>query len=256
MLHLKLLNQYLNTISRLSDKNKKLLALIISFFSLLSKDRRRTIYTNSFCLNVPYRPIQTFYNFYYSLFLLITFHIKEALPLKIKSNIPPELKKGGILISAHIGAYELGAIYLALRQIPCAAIIEDVPFWSNFLSKIREKYNIKVIKLGDVSGLLKAIKEKRVIFILGDRWIKGRKRIVNLFSCKRILPGGIDVLVRKFHLNLFWGYFVKKDNFFLCQIKKFENINDIDSIMFKIIKKYYTQWSVFQNGWKLPYSKN
>jgi len=95
--------------------------------------------------------------------------------------------KGTILLTAHFGNWELGALYMGLalnKQIDVLVKKQRNRLVANWMTEIREKFTNKEASLGiSIRGLYKTLLGGGVIGIVGDQ--RGKKKdgiVVNFFN--------------------------------------------------------------------------
>ena len=95
--------------------------------------------------------------------------------------------KGTILLTAHFGNWELGALYMGLalnKQIDVLVKKQRNRLVANWMTEIREKFTNKEVSLGiSIRGLYKTLLGGGVIGIVGDQ--RGKKKdgiVVNFFN--------------------------------------------------------------------------
>lgn len=110
------------------------------------------------------------------------------------------LKKGLIILSGHIGNWELGGIALGLLGYPMNAITltHKDPRVNRFFNRQREEKGVKVIQLGKaVRGCLEAFGRNEIVCILGDRDFTQGGIVVNFFGRPTMIPKGPAVFFLK-----------------------------------------------------------
>ncbi|MEP7344332.1 MAG: lysophospholipid acyltransferase family protein [Gemmatimonadaceae bacterium] len=81
--------------------------------------------------------------------------------------------RGAIVVTAHLGPYELGGACLAARGYPASAVAEDLgPEVMQALSTFREATGMRVISLERaVIGTFRALKENTAVLLVADRLV-------------------------------------------------------------------------------------
>jgi len=118
-------------------------------------------------------------------------YIKQAL----------EEGRGAILITPHLGNWELGGVTFALRGSPIHALtLKDSEHKvQDFRDRMRGSIGIKSVHIDPknnwtVLKLINLLKNNQVIAMLGDRWEGGKKTEVTFFGRKVIFPAGAVAL--------------------------------------------------------------
>ena len=191
--------------------------------------------------------------------------LKDNVTLEKIESIDEALshKRGSVIISAHLGNWELGGIVLALLGYPINVVVlphTNEKVNSMFVEK-RLKQGIKVIPVGySVRRCYEALKKNEFVALLGDRdtTSNGVERV--FFGRKCILPRGpVDMAVRT-GADITFGFFVREsggkyrfnfDGPIITEkgVTKDELWEKIINKMQEQILKYPDQWFVFYPLW-------
>jgi len=181
-------------------------------------------------------------------------------------NIRKGLKrgKGVILVSAHLGAWELAGPYLASCGYPLFVVGESkgpgMEFF-NFYRKYRERFGAKVIRLEKKSismNILSLLKKNKVITLIADRDISGTGKVFKFFGKNVKLPIGAAYISKKSGAPICIGFMVRKERGYYGYIFSpiYPEKESIQGLMQKIINvfereisKYPDQWFVFERIW-------
>ncbi len=209
--------------------------------------------------------------FYYILFLIDFFAIKKLNFSHLHSRVQirglhhldnlVKNQTAGILVTGHLGNWELAGIYLGALGYPLCAVVEDVGKPVKFLNELREKTGMETILTSETRKIIKAIKNRKIIVLLGDRDVTGTGLETPFLNGRKKLPLGPAYMAKKFNLPLLLGYFVytKEGNYFEALAEPLNYSQNIDIIKLHqliasqlglYIKKYPTQWIVFQDEWR------
>ncbi|MEO0084127.1 MAG: hypothetical protein ABIJ94_00135 [candidate division WOR-3 bacterium] len=170
-------------------------------------------------------------------------------------------KKGAILITAHLGNWDLAGVYLASLGYPLTAVVEDIPEMSNMHNYFRIKGGIETVFTFEIKKMINALHRNRVLVLLADRDLTNRGIIVNFLAGKKKIPTGPQAFTLKYQAPILFGYFVLdekrrkyqayisrpyyfKNNFANTEITQF-----IADQLSNYIKQFPTQWFVFQDEW-------
>jgi lauroyl/myristoyl acyltransferase len=111
-------------------------------------------------------------------------HITDALALG----------NGVILALPHLGGFDFAAAWLAGRGVPPAVVVEAVepPELFEWFAEVRRGIGMEVIRLGPeaATGVIRALRENRVVCLLSDRDIAGDGMAVEFFGETTTLPAG------------------------------------------------------------------
>ncbi len=187
-------------------------------------------------------------------------HGEENLWRAVKEN------NGAVIVTYHMGNYELSAIYLTLRGFPITSVVEKVssPVHYTMYNKLRTKFGTELISTAETARIVNAVKRKRVLALIADRDITGTGIVVNFFKGKRKFPIGPAYLSLRFNIPVITGYFVlggkkryigfidKKIEFkpsgnFKKDVKRLTLL--IEKKMNGYLEKFPEQWFVFQDEW-------
>jgi KDO2-lipid IV(A) lauroyltransferase len=120
-----------------------------------------------------------------------TEYIKEAL----------DEGKGAILVTPHLGNWELGGVSFALKNCPVYALTlkDSETEVQTYRDSVRGSLGIRTVHLdpddyGTVIKLAGLLKQNKVIAMLGDRWEGGKKSVVSFFGQRVAFPGGAAAL--------------------------------------------------------------
>lgn len=251
----------------------------ISYFILESK--RNLVYEN---LKIAFpdwnqKKIKTcaFENFkHYGITFFELFKTKVLVPKVQIEGIENLKEKPAILITGHIGNWELMGQVLGRKGIPLFALAKRsyLNVFTDFLIKLRKRGNVETILRAEEESpklLLKAIKEAKILGFLIDQDTKADSLFVNFFQRPASTPKGpVEIAIKK-KLPLNFGYLIRKNYFnYYLKIEKIDisnlNLEEILIILNKkieeVIRRHPTQWVWVHRRWKTkptslnPYKKN
>jgi predicted LPLAT superfamily acyltransferase len=185
------------------------------------------------------------------------------------------MEEGGLLISAHIGSWEIAGNFLQRlnKRFNIIMFDEEHQKIKNFLDDVLSEKNLHVIPLKDDLSHLLAIKEalenKELVAIHADRFIEGSKTISHEFLGREAqFPEGPFYLAARFGVPITFVFAVKETNrhyhFFASPAKQYEiaskrsireddlrpMIKDYICEMEHIIGKYPLQWFNYHKFWE------
>ena len=185
-----------------------------------------------------------------------------------------EENTGGLLISAHIGNFEMAGYMLERLKTTVNIIMFDAEIAKikDYLNTITSRnYNVIALKEDNshICEINNAFRKKQIVCIHGDRYIKGNKTMaVDFLGEKAYFPIGPFYLAMKFNVPVSFVFAMKETkkhyHFYATppkyyqqqgiQVKRDQTIHTIikDYIyqMEKIIRKYPSQWFNFYNFWE------
>lgn len=177
--------------------------------------------------------------------------------------------KGVIVLSAHLGNWELGGVAIALLGFPfwVVALTHKSKKVDKFFNSQRESKGIKVIPFGRaVRACFNVLRDNQMVALVGDRdFTKEGGIIVDLFGKPTSLPKGPAAFALKTGAAIVPGFMVRNpDDSFTLRMEKpifvspQENPSENDLkglidrykiILEEYIKKYPDQWYVFRKFW-------
>ncbi len=171
--------------------------------------------------------------------------------------------KGVILITAHLGNWELGGAVLAGMGYPLNVVTLKQPSakLNDFFQKHRRRRGMAVVPHGHaVKHLIKALRRNEFIALLADRDYSRRNDFASLCGAQACLPRGAVWLAEKTGAPILPGFmFRKEDDTFLLRlyppIRSDAGVTQ-DDLQRKIcealedgIGAYPHQWFMFQRVW-------
>lgn len=190
-----------------------------------------------------------------------------------------QMDKGGLLISAHVGNWEIAGQLLNRLEKKINIILFDAEHQQikTYLSEVLTNRNVNFIVIRDnYSHLLEikqALADKEIIAMHGDRFIEGNKTVVADFLGKPALfPVGPLNMASRFNVPVSFVFAVKETrkhyHFYatpLLEIPFSRNpkqreisLNDAVKVYVRkleeILLLYPLQWFNYYNFWKVPES--
>ncbi len=171
------------------------------------------------------------------------------------------MKRGLILVSLHIGNWDLAGCYLGALKLPLVAVAETTePKMFDFYTKRREHTGIKTIPLNSSPfSFARVLKENRVLGLIGDRDVTHSGIRTKFFNGWRMVPTGAERLAKAFKSPVSICYVVLNNNKpfrYLGMLEKPEIVKDRWSFTEKIVEKFEhvirefpDQWFVFRSEW-------
>lgn len=171
--------------------------------------------------------------------------------------------RGVILLTAHLGNWELGGAFLAALGLPMTvvALPSKSPTMERLYRQQREHRGMKVIELGHAGiATIKALKRKEFVALLGDRDFTANGRRVPFFGREATLPRGPAWLAKRTNAILVMGFVTRgtDDSFFLhihppidpLEEPSEEAIHDkVITILEEEIARNPCQWFLFTPFW-------
>ncbi len=180
---------------------------------------------------------------------------------------------GGLLISAHVGNFEMAGFMLERLKTAINIIMYDAEHAQikNYLSSVAKRnFNVIVIQedQSHIYEVNKVFSEKQILCIHGDRFVKGSKTLTTRFlGAEAEFPTGPFYLAMKFHIPVSFVFAMKegpnKYHFYATPPKFYQQealqtkrdktiaciIDDYIAELEQIIKKYPEQWFNYYPFW-------
>ena len=181
------------------------------------------------------------------------------------------LKKGGLLLSAHIGNWEVASHLL--KDIDANINIvtfdgEDQAI-KEYLESVTGKSSVNFIVIkNDMSHIFKiseAFSNNELVCMPADRFLEGNKTVtVNFLGAEAKFPVGPFMLAAKFNVPITFVLAAKEKtfhyHFFASELKEYlylekddavqQMINDFVAYMEVKVKQYPEQWYNYYNFWQ------
>lgn len=177
-------------------------------------------------------------------------------------------KKGGILISAHVGNFEISERFFSELdfsfQINQVTVDREVSVIKEYLDSIAEKSAIKYIyikeDLSHVFDINEALFSNELICFTGDRYFEGSKVMRAQFLGKEaVFPAGPFLLASRLGVPIIFVYVMRERNLhYHLYARRAESVKrrDAQSVLEAyvqsvemILKRYPLQWFNFFDFW-------
>ncbi|PIP21148.1 MAG: hypothetical protein COX40_00945 [Candidatus Omnitrophica bacterium CG23_combo_of_CG06-09_8_20_14_all_40_11] len=242
----------------------------------ITKDNLKVIFPQKSNREIKRIRIKMFRNF--AKYLVDFFRFSKLDAQYIKENIKIEnihyidevlsKGKGAIIVTAHLGNWELGGVVVALLGYPfwAVALPHKYKKVDNFFNFQRENKGMGVIPLGKaVRQSLDVLRENKVLALAGDRDFSEKGIVLDFFGRATIFPQGPAALALKTGATIIPGFMLRnKDDSFTLKFEKplnFISTGDKNTDLIELtahyknifegyILKYPDQWYVFRRFWK------
>ncbi|MGB1268921.1 MAG: lipid A biosynthesis acyltransferase [Flavobacteriaceae bacterium] len=179
-----------------------------------------------------------------------------------------EEKKGGILISAHVGNFEISEFFLSeiddFSQINLVTTDNEHQEIKKQLDAIALKSNVKFIIVKDdmshIFDINAALNNNELICFTGDRYFEGAKTLTaNFLGAPAEFPAGPFLLGSRLKVPVVFVYVMKetsKHYHLYARKAKFKNrdandlLNQYTQSVQWILRKYPYQWFNYFDFWK------
>jgi len=180
--------------------------------------------------------------------------------------------KGGLLLSAHIGNWEIAGQLLERLGTEMHIVMYDgeEQKLKDYLESITEKQGVHIIlikeDLSHIYAIQEALAKNAFVCMHADRFLEGNKTISAIFlNQKAAFPAGPFLLARTFQVPVSF-VFALKDNayqyhFYASRSKIYtgpkeltilEMLKDYCAAMENTVKKYPLQWFNYYDFWERP----
>lgn len=170
-----------------------------------------------------------------------------------------DLNKGLILLTAHLGNWELGGIFLSNYglKVNVVTLPDENPHIDSIRTWYRTKFNIKTITVGStplsILDCIKALNNKEIVAMLIDRYNSYNDSIeINFFGKPSLFPKGPLILSRLTGAPVVMAFVVREEERYKSIMEKpfvvtteeqeYIVANEIVKILENYIKLYPEQW--------------
>ncbi|MBC7423979.1 MAG: lipid A biosynthesis acyltransferase [Ferruginibacter sp.] len=180
------------------------------------------------------------------------------------------MQKGGILLSAHIGNWDIAGHFLKRLDTRIHIVMFDGEHQQikEYLSRVTGKKSINIIyiknDLSHIYAISDALKNNELVCMHADRFLEGNKTLeTNFLGQQARFPMGPFVLAATFKVPVCFVFAVKENNLhyhlFASSIKLYGHLQkeammqqmiiDFASAIEEKVTKYPEQWFNYYNFW-------
>ncbi len=179
-------------------------------------------------------------------------NLSDWLDIEHQEYLDTALKKekGVLVLTAHLGNWELGAGMLGiLGYSPTVIAFPQVSrYIKNFFTGRREAVGMKVVYVEErLFPAVFALRKGKVVATLGDRAYSGPTEEANFFGKPFSFPEGIFELARRTQASIVPAFCVRENEkyrvYFEPPIKN--GVEEWARVLEKYVKKYTSQWFLF-----------
>ena len=200
--------------------------------------------------------------------------IKKRVEIEGIENIDGVLNqnKGGIILTCHIGNWEMGGVVMAMLGYDISAVVlnhrhKDI---NDFFIKQREEKGLKVILVDhSMKRCISALRKNGLLALAGDRDFTNNGIAIDFFGKLASIPKGPAMFALKTNSPIIPGMLVRRGSFNYklifyapIEVKEIPGIDKDEiikeaskklvSIMEKSISEYPEQWLIFRKFWEAP----
>ncbi len=176
--------------------------------------------------------------------------------------------RGAIVVTAHIGNWDLSGAYIAALGYPISAVVEPVPGgWMQAFDRYRRATAMQTIPIPDAAALRAAVRAGRVVALVADRDLTGAGITCPAFGAARRYPRGPAYYALRHRLPLLIGIisFMQRPGRppyridlepvrFTPSGRLAEDVESLTRVLAARlndwIARYADQWLVFEPGWQ------
>lgn len=188
-----------------------------------------------------------------------------------RRNLDQLLKqnRGAILVTAHIGNWDLAGVFLTALGYPLTAVVEPIPGgWTKTFNRYRRICNMETIPIPEHRRITEALKKGRILALVADRDLTGHGILCPAFDAHRFYPKGPAVYSLRYQVPVVIGYFIRQEKKnhppYLGVISpplQFQPTGDMEEDIVRytnliaekinqLISRYPDQWLVFNAEWQ------
>jgi len=181
------------------------------------------------------------------------------------------LQRGGLLLSAHLGNWEIAGHLLKRLDTRINIVMFDGEHRQikEYIAEVTGKRNVNVILIKDdlshIYAISDAFSNNELVCMHADRFIEGNKTLTSEFLGEAArFPMGPFVLAAKFKVPVSFVFAMKETplhyHFFASKIKDYthlskemlmqEMLNDFVAEMESMVERYPEQWYNYYNFWQ------
>jgi KDO2-lipid IV(A) lauroyltransferase len=173
-----------------------------------------------------------------------------------------------ILVTAHVGNWDLAGIYVAYDGYPLVAVFERITRgMSEVFNRFRGTSGMELVGMDERERMVEVLRSGKVLVLLGDRDLKGNGKELAWFSGRRTFPRGAASFSLRHNVPIVIGHFVFDPDdphhrykviveaplVFLPTGDLSQDIEDLTALVVKqlecVVGQYPDQWLVFQPNW-------
>ncbi|MFN0070998.1 MAG: lysophospholipid acyltransferase family protein [Chloroflexota bacterium] len=174
--------------------------------------------------------------------------------------------RGLIMVSAHIGNWDLAAAALASLGYPVNAIVDTLQpaRWNDEVQTIRRRLGITAIPIeAGVKEMLRCLRRNEVLCIMIDRPLNGDGVTVRFFDTETQVPAGAATLALRTGASIVPAVVVREGDYYIAHVGQVIGIEstgdrarDVQTLTQRFmsqfeawIRMYPDQWFMFRDMW-------
>jgi lauroyl/myristoyl acyltransferase len=174
--------------------------------------------------------------------------------------------KGLIVVTAHVGNWDLAGATLAAMGYPVNAVVDTLepPRWNDAVQAIRRRLGLKPVELKDgPRDMLRCLRRNEILGILIDRPLTDEGVEVQFFGAETRVPAGAATLALRTGAGVVTAVVVRESNYYVAHVGPLIRPNptgdrsvDIQALTQQLmdqleswIRRYPEQWFMFRDMW-------
>ena len=176
--------------------------------------------------------------------------------------------RGLLVVTGHIGNYDLAGVFMAASGYPISAVIEPVPHgWARTYNRYRGATAMETIPIPDRKAMIRALHQHRMLALVSDRDLTGNGMLCPAFDSYRYYPRGAAAYSLRFRAPLIVAGMVfqhepgRRPYRMVYKELEFTPTGDMDADVTSftgrmaaelndLISRFPDQWLVFSAGWQ------
>ena len=176
--------------------------------------------------------------------------------------------RGVVVVTGHIGNYDLAGVYMSASGYPISAVVEPVPHgWAETYNRYRSATALETIPIPDRKGMIRALQQHRLLALVSDRDLTGNGILCPAFDSYRYYPKGAAAYSLRYQTPLVVAGMVfqhepgRRPYRLVYKSLEFTPTGDMTSDIAAltgliatelnaIIREFPDQWLVFKAGWQ------
>jgi KDO2-lipid IV(A) lauroyltransferase len=177
--------------------------------------------------------------------------------------------RGAVLVTAHVGNWDLAGVFLCALGYPISAVVEPIPRgWTRTFNRYRNATAMETIPIPDHRAIARAVERGRLLALVADRDLTGRGIPCPSFGASRSFSKGPAAYALRYGVPVVVGHFVFQHRpghppyiGVISPPLKYEPTGNLDDDILaftrliaeelnRLIARYPEQWLVFNAGWQ------
>ncbi len=113
------------------------------------------------------------------------------------------MNRGVVVVTGHIGNYDLAGVFMSASGYPISAVVEPVPRgWADTYNRYRSATALQTIPIPDRRAMIRALQQHRLLALVSDRDLTGNGILCPAFDSCRYYPKGAAAYALRFSAPL------------------------------------------------------